>query len=165
MRNHFLIILVLMLLHLGASCQSETVGIQFFEGSWEALLAKAKADNKPFFVDVYASWCGPCKVMDKATFKDQNVGNYANKHYLAYKLNAEKGEGPELSRRYRVAAYPTVLFFNAKGELVGRSVGLLYPDDFLAQLEGYHEKATQKSTGMKSASPQEKAALGALFDN
>ena len=41
-------------------------GIHFEQGlSWKDILAKAKAEHKYIFVDCYATWCGPCKYMDK----------------------------------------------------------------------------------------------------
>ena len=41
-------------------------GIVFDQGSWKAVLAKAKRENKLVFVDVYTSWCGPCKKLTPA---------------------------------------------------------------------------------------------------
>jgi thiol:disulfide interchange protein len=41
-------------------------GINFENNlSWEQVKEKAKAENKYIFVDCYATWCGPCKAMDK----------------------------------------------------------------------------------------------------
>ena len=46
--------------------QDTTKGIHFVNGlSWQEVLQKAKAENKYIFVDCYATWCGPCKAMDK----------------------------------------------------------------------------------------------------
>jgi thiol:disulfide interchange protein len=41
-------------------------GIRFEHGlSWAQVKEKAKAENKYIFMDCYATWCGPCKAMDK----------------------------------------------------------------------------------------------------
>lgn len=40
-------------------------GIKFDDGNFSSLLAKAKKENKLIFLDAYASWCGPCKLMAK----------------------------------------------------------------------------------------------------
>ena len=145
-----------------------TQGITFYQGSWDQLLAQAKLSGKPFFVDVYTDWCGPCKLMAKQTFTDTKVGAYANAEFIGYKLNAEKGEGIELARRYKVGAYPTILFFDKNGDLIGRSIGFSGPEDFLTLLTGYAERAKRRTDatdpqGMQEATPAEKAKLSKLF--
>lgn len=37
--------------------------------SWEDLKARAQKEDKPIFVDVYTSWCAPCKKMAATVFK------------------------------------------------------------------------------------------------
>ena len=48
-------------------------------------------ENEPrkVMMDVYTSWCGPCKMMMKNTFTDPNVIEYINQYYYAVKFNAE----------------------------------------------------------------------------
>ena len=76
-----------------------TTGIKFFEGSWEEVLAEAKKQNKPVFVDAYTSWCGPCKWMAKNIFTLESIGEFFNKNFVNYKFNMEKGEGPAFARK------------------------------------------------------------------
>jgi len=45
--------------------------------------------QKPILIDVYTNWCGWCKVMDKVTYKNNNVVKYINEHFYAIKLDAE----------------------------------------------------------------------------
>jgi uncharacterized protein YyaL (SSP411 family) len=44
---------------------------------------------KPILVDVYTSWCGWCKVMDRETYSKTEVANYINEHFYPVKLDAE----------------------------------------------------------------------------
>jgi len=44
---------------------------------------------KPIIIDVYTSWCGWCKVMDKETYGNDKVADYINENYYAVKFNAE----------------------------------------------------------------------------
>lgn len=123
-----------------SNAPTEEKGITFFKGDWKELLAKAKKSGKPFFVDFYTTWCGPCKIMSKTTFKDEKVGKFANDHFVAYKLNAEKGEGVQLSEKYEVQAYPTIMFFDEDGKKIGEAVGLQDAKLFLATLKEYKAK-------------------------
>ncbi len=48
---------------------------------------------KPILVDVYTSWCGWCKVMDRETYSNGKVAAYINEKYYAVKFDAE-GQAP-----------------------------------------------------------------------
>ncbi len=98
-------------------------GINFFQGTWEEVLAAAKKQKKLIFVDAYAVWCGPCKYMANNVFTDKGVGEYFNKNFINYKFDMEKGEGPTFASKYQITAYPTLLFINAGGEVSYRQMG------------------------------------------
>ena len=106
-------------------------GIEFFHGTYAEALEKAKTDNKIVFMDAFTDWCGPCKRMSATTFKEVKVGKFFNENFINVKMDMEKGEGPALSRKYDVAAYPTLLFLNEKGEQVHKAVGALQADQLI----------------------------------
>lgn len=121
----------------------EASGIDFFYGEWDEALAKAKAENKKLFVDVYTEWCGPCKIMAANVFPQKSVGDYFNERFINIKLDAEDEDinGPELSDRYEVHAYPTYLFLNADGSEIDRAVGGMEAEQFISlagQILGEH---------------------------
>ena len=122
----FFSICALSLMSLGLSAQ-----IEFFQGTFEEAKAKAAQEDKLIFVDAYTSWCGPCKWMDKNTFTDANVAAYYNENFINVKINMEKGEGPTLARKYRVMAYPTLLYVKGNGDVAHRALGAKGADDFL----------------------------------
>lgn len=105
--------------------------MSFKENSWKDLLAQAKKDNKLIFVDAYASWCGPCKLMAKNVFTLPSVGDYYNTNFINTKIDMEKGEGIELAKKYGVKAYPTYLFVNGDGEVMYRGTGYYQENDFI----------------------------------
>ncbi|QJB37939.1 thioredoxin family protein [Chitinophaga oryzae] len=105
------------------SAASAQTGIAFFKGSWKELLEEARLQHRMIFVDVYTEWCGPCKYMDREVFTDPGVARKYADQFIAYKLDAEKGEGVTLARKYNVGAYPTFLFLNSDGYLVHKAVG------------------------------------------
>ena len=74
-------------------------GIRFEQLDVNAAVAKAKKENKLVFIDVYTTWCGPCKWLSKNVFTDDAVGTYYNEHFVCIKVDAEKGQGPELARQ------------------------------------------------------------------
>ncbi|MCS7188620.1 MAG: thioredoxin family protein [Bacteroidia bacterium] len=121
-------------------------GVQFFGGSWQMLLQQAQKENKPIFVDFYTVWCGPCKLLERHTFSNAEVGAFANRNYLAYRVDAERGEGPRLANQYRVRAYPTIIFLDPRGEEVGRVVGFVDAPTFLSYMKKYHERFEKKKT-------------------
>lgn len=98
-------------------------GIEFFQGTWEEALAKAKAEEKVIFVDAYAVWCGPCKMMAKNVFPKEEVGAFYNKHFINMQIDMERGMGLDFAKKYPVRAYPTLFYIDAKGEVVHKAVG------------------------------------------
>ncbi|MBW8523883.1 thioredoxin family protein [Chryseobacterium chendengshani] len=106
-------------------------GIKFEEGNFKSLLAKAKKENKLIFVDAYAVWCGPCKLMVKNVFPLKPVGDHYNARFINAKIDMEKGEGIDLAKKYNVKAFPTYLFINGDGEEVHRTLGYVEEKDFI----------------------------------
>ncbi len=108
-------------------------GIQFFSGNWKDVVAEAKSTGKPVFIDVYTSWCMPCKKMAKETFTQKEVGDYFNVHFVNYQIDAEKGEGISIARQYKITAYPTCLFVLPDGKLVHSFLGFQTVEQLLKQ--------------------------------
>lgn len=135
----FLVLCVPALIH----AQSD-YGIKFVEGlSWNQIQAKAKTENKYIFVDCFATWCGPCKQMDKDIYQNEEVGNYINKNFVSVKVqmdttmqdkeNVRKWyyQAQNFRKDYKVSAYPTFLFFSHDGKVVHRDAGAKKIDDFI----------------------------------
>lgn len=98
-------------------------GISFFHGSWAEALEEAQKTDKVIFVDAYAKWCGPCKVMAKNVFTQEGVGAYFNENFISIKMDMEEKEGIAFGRKFPVSAYPTLFFISGEGELIKKSVG------------------------------------------
>lgn len=111
----------------------DEAGIEFFHGTFNEALQKAKSENKLVFVDAYTTWCGPCRWMAVNTFTDAAVGEYFNEHFVSLKLDMERGEGPDFARKYRVMAYPTLLFMDGTGQVVKKSMGAKKAAEFLKE--------------------------------
>ncbi len=112
------------LLSVNLYAQETGEGIRFVEGkTFEEVLVQAKQEKKMVFVDCYTSWCGPCKMMSKNVFPQKVAGDFFNKEFVSVKIDMEKGEGPQLMKRFGVNAFPTLIFFDANGKEINRIVG------------------------------------------
>lgn len=98
-------------------------GIEFFEGTWQEALEKAKTEDKLLFVDSYTTWCGPCIRMAKTVFTQQKVGDFFNKNFINLKLDMEKTDGVSFGHKYPVSAYPTLHFLDGDGKVVKKVKG------------------------------------------
>lgn len=107
----------------------------------EAITAQANHPKK-IMMDAYTNWCGPCKLLDKKTFHNADVVRYVNENYYAVKFNAEGNENisykdqtftnpgynaskknsrnaqHQLAQALEISAYPTVVFFDEKGNIL-----------------------------------------------
>lgn len=121
---------------LNNSNDATEVGISFFQGTWAEALIKAKEDKKIIFLDAYASWCGPCKMMSAKTFTNEEVGKFFNKNFINFKMDMEKNaDGPRLSSKYSLRAYPTLYFVNSDENIVHSTLGYQEPKDLIANGE------------------------------
>lgn len=101
--------------------------INFVKGNttWSAIKEKAKKENKMIFFDAYASWCGPCKYMERSVYTNDTVAAFYNANFINVKMDMEDGEGPDLSTEFGITAYPTLLFFSPDGKIVHKKVGAI----------------------------------------
>lgn len=95
----------------------------FATGSLADALKTAQKEKKYVFLDVYTTWCGPCKFMTATIFPDQAVGELMNAKFVNIKIDAEKGEGIDVAKTYAVKGYPTMLILDSKGKELARIVG------------------------------------------
>lgn len=132
MKRFFLVLfLALSIFNNRTNAQSLSNGIVFFKGSWTDLLAESKKQQKLIFIDFYTDWCPPCKRMDAEIFPDKTVGAVYNKLFINYKVNAEKGNGIELAKKFGVKAYPTWVFVDELGNMVLRGDDYMSASNFI----------------------------------
>lgn len=106
-------------------------GIAFHQGSWNEALQRAKKENKTIFLDISATWCGPCKMLKANTFSNQEVGKFYNSNFINVAVDGEKGEGVELAKKYKIRGYPSILFINSDGTVVAQTAGYRNPKQFI----------------------------------
>lgn len=124
--------------------QEETTGIPWASGiSWERVKQKAKDEGKYILVDCYATWCGPCKAMDREVYPSEKLGEYVNKKFVAVKVQMDSskndnseirkwyGDAKMLRGKFSVDGYPSFLFFTSEGRLLHRDLGYKDVNGFL----------------------------------
>ena len=122
--KHILLSLLLLLMVQPVSAQQEQ-GIRFFKGTFEAALQEAQRQGKPLFVDFYATWCVPCKKMEKTVFTQPEVGAYFNERFVCLQLDAEKPENVETAKKYKVEAFPTLGIIASDGKAISINAGFV----------------------------------------
>src|ERR1700744_268916 len=124
--------------------QDTLKGIKFTHGlTWQAILAKAKLENKYVFVDMYATWCGPCKEMDNQVYPSKEVGSVINADFLSVRVQADRtakdgeetrgwyADADSICKFFHVNTFPTFLFFGSDGGLISKEEGFKSKPDFI----------------------------------
>lgn len=133
-------------------------------------LEKAMAkEPKKIMIDVYTSWCGPCKMMMRNTFTDASVIEYVNANYYAVKFNAEgpdsitfrgtnyanpsydpaRGNGRNGTHEFTMAvapvngriAYPTIVYMDEEYRILSPVQGYQQPEQILPILHYFGDNA------------------------
>ncbi len=124
--------------------------------SIENLEAVSNKSNKKVMIDMYTSWCGWCKVMDKKTFTNPEVIKYLNDNFHVVKFNAEQKQPVTFKgKEYQWAnagrrgvnmlahemlngrlGYPSLVFLDENLNKIKVSPGYKTPEQLLSELKG-----------------------------
>lgn len=87
------------------------------------VLEKASRTDEIVFMDIYTTWCAPCKLMDEYVFTDPDTRKFMNENFINYKVDAEKGNGQTVALMYGASTYPTLVFIDKDGKILARRQG------------------------------------------
>jgi thioredoxin 1 len=76
------------------------------------------SQNEVVFVDFYANWCGPCKMLTPS------VEKLANEHPEVKVVKVDIDNEPEIAMNYQVQSIPTLITFK-NGEATARQLGFV----------------------------------------
>jgi thioredoxin-related protein len=107
-------------------------------------LEEAQKKNKPVFVQFYATWCGYCRKMDQETFTDSKVQAQLKK-FVAVRVTESSEDKVthqgkvmterELTAAHGVQGFPTLVFMEPDGKVIGKIPGYLGPKEFRGMLK------------------------------
>ncbi|MFQ5603157.1 MAG: thioredoxin family protein [bacterium] len=123
------------------SAKTEKIKWYTFDKGFE----QAQKENKVLVVDFYTDWCHWCKVMDKETYGNKAVIDFASENVIMAKIDAEtnkkfkfldgKYSGRELTRKFGITGFPATVFIDSKGEPITRVPGYIPADKFVVILK------------------------------
>lgn len=114
-------------------CERDSAGTSASSIAWvenfDAALDRAKVENKPVLVDFFATWCGPCKLMDRETYTDSAVGAELT-NWIGARIDVDKNE--EVAKRFGIEMIPTTVLLQPDGKEIARESGYVGPQAFVA---------------------------------
>ena len=94
-------------------------------------LEKIITTNQAVFVDFWAPWCGPCKMMGPVV--DEMAKDYQGKVHVV-KVNVD--DAPDLAAKYNVSSIPMFVMFKS-GKIVHTNVGTMSRKELSTQIDTY----------------------------
>src|SRR6476660_9276855 len=104
--------------------------------------SKSELRKQIHFSGLFATWCVPCKLMDRNVFPQKILGDFVNDKFISVKVQLDTSnedskevkewyaEAQKIKHLFGVSALPTFLFFSPKGLIVHKGVGALVDTDF-----------------------------------
>jgi thiol-disulfide isomerase/thioredoxin len=147
------IVFILILLLTGASVlQAE---VRFFQGDLESAKAEAAKQKKMVLVKFGADWCAPCRWMDKYTFTDKELSQYANSFYISVRVDVDEQQGYQDQQKYKVKLLPTILILSPDGKAVERKEHALPARELLGLLQKHNPRPTpNKAVALRTSNTE-----------
>jgi len=88
--------------------------------NFKAAQAVAMQKDQLILMDFWATWCGPCKTMDKELWSQAEVAEFS-KNFVPFKVDVDYNR--ELAMKYNATSIPKVILVTVTGEVVWEQTG------------------------------------------
>ena len=126
-RRHALVALLV----IATSVSARAAETQFEYHDFREALKQAREHDLPMIVHFSTVWCGPCKTMNQMVFSSPQLKRSLAGKIILVKVDGDKS--PELVRMYQITQYPTDLFVDPDGRVLGTSSGMMGLNEYIAQ--------------------------------
>lgn len=109
----------------------------FVNASWADFLKLVDSLHTNYFVQFGASWCGPCKMMEKDVFEKSDVIEEATRNFRAKLIDVDDFDGVQITQDLKIKSIPATIIFSSTGKELRRIEGYLNKDTFLDILKDY----------------------------
>ncbi len=146
-----LLCLCLTFCHLTASGQ---VSVPFLQSDLNQVRESAGQQGSLYFAFFTADWCAPCHWMEKQTFTNPQLAQYVRENYLAVRVDIDQHENRVHQERFQVKLLPSILIFNAQGQLLAKVETALSSQDLL-EILAEHDLPKNRIGSSRNDSPNE----------
>ena len=133
------VLLMVFVLFVGFAASTNAADLHWYSTIEEASSAAVRV-NKPMFLDFWADWCAPCKVMEKDLYSNEAFAKAADRFVLV-RINFDKKTA--LARQYNVEGLPTVVFTDSYGGEFIRHRGFLDVKPFVQLMQALPSDVTE----------------------
>ncbi len=105
-------------------------------------MAQARESARPVFIDFYAEWCAPCKIIEGQIIPDSRV-QAALDGFIFVRVDMDIAL--KAGQRFNVVGMPTLLVLSDEGEELFRHVGVIEPADLAKRLLEIRATRREKS--------------------
>ena len=115
----------------------------FVDLSFDNALELAVKGDKIVMVKFRADWCPLCRKMDKETFTDPHVQETL-RLFIPIQVDVDDRQGFNLAQRVGVSALPTIVFFDSRGNVIGKYQGYRGPGEMRDILARHGKSETMR---------------------